>query len=257
MPLPALPNWQPTQTALHLAAQVISTVRVAALEPLPNHLHHSLTPTPNGVTTGELPHLGRFTVDYRAGTLRHTHNGTMISEHRLDGATQAGLFEALADEIHEMEYDLALPTPGDMATDALTFDAAHGAAFAEMKTWAFDVIARTKAHALGFQTPLVLWSHGFDLSTLVFVRGNDEESDPHMNLGFSPGTDAHPAPYLYIYAYPQQAALRDALPDGWAWQTDWSTPGGLLPYDKLGDETGDQLTALYRATAGPLAASDG
>ena len=63
MSLPPLPNWQPTKTAFHMAAQVISTVRVAAIERLPHHLHHSLTPTPNGVTTGELPHLGRFTVD--------------------------------------------------------------------------------------------------------------------------------------------------------------------------------------------------
>jgi hypothetical protein len=255
MPLPALPNWQPTRTALHMAAQVISAVRVAATERLPNHLHHSLTPTPDGVTTGEMPHLGAFTVDYRAGTVVHTHNGAAISAHKLAGATQAGLFAALSDEIHELEYDLALPSPGDMAEGVLQFDPAHGAAFADMGTWAFAVIANAKAHTLGFQTPLVLWSHGFDLSTLVFVRGSVEEADPHLNMGFSPGTADHPTPYLYIYAFPEQAALRDALPDGWTWETSWGTPGGLVPYDALGDATGDQLMALVRASVGPLAAS--
>lgn len=254
MSLPPLPDWHPTKTTLHQAAQVISTVRVATIDALPNHLHHSLTPTPNGATTGNLPHLGEFNLDYRTGKLEHTHNGALISTHKLDGATQANLFAALSEEIHEMEYDVALPTPGDLSEEPLTFDRAHGAAFADLNAWAFDVIARTKAHALGCQTPLVLWSHGFDLSTLVFARGHNEEADPHMNLGFSPGTDAHPTPYLYIYAYPEQAALRDALPEGWAWQTDWSTPGGLLPYAGLGDATGNQLTALYRATVGPLSA---
>ena len=155
-----------------------------------------------------------------------------------------------------MEYDLALPSSSDMADDLLHVDPTHGAAFADMNAWAFGVIAAVKAQALGFQTPLGVWPHGFDVSSLVFARGSVEESDPHKNIGFSPGTDAHPTPYLYTYAYPEQAALRDALPDGWTWETSWGTPGGLIPYDALGDATGDQLMMLYTATVGPLAATN-
>lgn len=255
MSLPPLPDWQPTKTALHRAAQVISAVREAVVDPLPNHLHHSLTPTRDGATTRDLPRLGALTVNYRTGKLVHTHNGAVLATHTLHGATQAGLWAAVADTVNEMLPGVALPSPGDLTDETLTFDPAHGAAFATVHGWAFDVIARTRAHALGFQTPLVQWAHGFDLSTLIFAQGSVEEQDPHVNLGFSPGTPGHPAPYLYIYAYPEQAALREALPAGWAWQAGWNTPGGLLAYDKLGDATGDNLTALFWAGFGALAAS--
>jgi hypothetical protein len=256
--LPALPDWQPTQSTLHHAAQVISDVRKAAIPPLPNHLHHSITPTPYGATTGDLPHLGRFSLDFAHGTITHIHNSVDISHYTLTDHSPTSLYAAISDELHEMEYDIALKTPSDLSDQTFKFDPAHGQSFAAIMQRMFNAIAQAKAHYLGFQTPLVLWSHGFDLSTLWFAHGSDEEEDPHMNFGFSPGTSAHPEPYIYAYAHPTQTALRDALPDGFQWNTDWSTHGALMPYSALTEtDTPENMIAaklvkLYQVGAAAL-----
>jgi hypothetical protein len=249
--LPALPDWSATKNTLHLASQVISALRKTAQPPLPNHLHHSLTPTPNGVTTGPLPQIGMFSLDFTTGTIHHLQNGQSIDSYMAQGQSQASLFEAIAEHLHDMDYDIALPTP-DFSTDTLTFDPSHGATFATVLRTMYTTLAWTKSHFYGFQTPVVQWSHGFDLSTIWFPDGEDEDSDPHMNFGFSPGTADHPEPYLYVYAYPTQTALRDALPEGFNWETSWGTHGASLallrPCWQCSDpvvEAGHKLMTLY------------
>lgn len=239
-----LPQWKPTLTALHLASQVISTARLADISRLPNHLHHSLTPTVNGSSTGPLPHLGTFEVNYRTGKLVHTQNSVEISSHEINGATQRGLFEAMSEEIHDMDYDVALQAPSELSDDMLSYDSAHGSAYADLDWQMFRGIADARAHLNGYQTPLVLWSHGFDLSTIWFFDGDNEEHDPHLNMGFSPGTSSHPEPYIYAYAWPVLPSIRDGLANGWTWHTEWSTHGGLLPYSAFGD-TNDPAATVY------------
>jgi len=251
--LPELPNWEATKQTLHQAAQVLSLIRNADINRLPNHLHHSLIPAPDGASTGLTLHMGTFDLHYPTATVTHSQNGMVISEHKLSGHTQASLFEAIADEIHEMDYDVALPSPSNLAETPFTVQPDHAIAFMTVSRAMFEAIAVMCAHCLGFQTPLVLWSHGFDLSTLWFQEGSVEEQDAHMNFGFSPGTDDHPEPYIYAYAWPVQPALRDALPPGWEWESNWSTHGASLRYsafaratDPAGEVSGG-LFGLYQA----------
>jgi hypothetical protein len=89
----------------------------------------------------------------------------------------------------------------------------------------------------GPQTPIILWPHGFDQSTLWFVDGMDEHKDPQINVGFSPGTSDVGQPYFYFYAWPVPDRLPEKLPDAIWWNTAWSTPGGVLTYEKFANES--------------------
>jgi hypothetical protein len=95
-------------------------------------------------------------------------------------------------------------------------------------------------------TPLVVWPHGFDLSFLWF-RGNDldEHSQPHMNFGFSPGSEGFPRPYLYSYAWPALSDLtsRPLLAPARWFNGSWK--GAVVDYDSLTDDKPEaQIEAL-------------
>ena len=113
---------------------------------------------------------------------------------------------------------------------------------------------------MALKTPIALWSHGFDLSTLWFVDGMDEHKDSQMNFGFSPGTPDVGQPYFYFYAYPVPDGVHEKLPDVITWNTAWSTPGGVLEYEKFAGESDpegfvlDVLTAVYQTTSPMLIA---
>jgi hypothetical protein len=97
----------------------------------------------------------------------------------------------------------------------------------------FTGIARFKAGLCGVQTPLVVWPHGFDLSTLWFAGNEIDERQPHTNVGFSPRSEGFETPYLYAYAYPYPARFDPpALPEGAYWHTRGWT-GAVTPYDAI------------------------
>jgi uncharacterized protein DUF5996 len=86
---------------------------------------------------------------------------------------------------------------------------------------------------LGGLSPMIVWPHGFDLSFLWFARGFTETQDPHLNVGFSPGSAGFPRPYVYVYAYPIPKGLLDVkLPEPAHWNTAGWT-GLVIDYDAL------------------------
>lgn len=245
MALPPNMDWQNTKNGLHQAAQVVSAFRKATIDPLPNHLHHSLTPTQNGVRTGAMKNLEEFSLNYPALTITYTRNKSEAFSIDLAGHSQSSLFEAISAQLQDHNNEGIAPQKPDFATDEFILNADHATAFASMNWQMFEAIAITKAHFFGGQTPIVLWSHGFDLSTIWFAEGMDEAKDPHINIGFSPGTTDHPEPYLYFYAYPVQPEIHDNLPEIVTWNSNWGTPGGMVPYSRLLEQ--DDPTAAVEA----------
>jgi hypothetical protein len=97
----------------------------------------------------------------------------------------------------------------------------------------FTGIARFKAGLRGMQTPLVVWPHGFDISTLWFTGSEIDERQPHTNFGLSPRSEGIETPYLYAYAYPYPACFDPPdLPEGAYWHTRGWT-GAVIPYDAI------------------------
>ncbi|PJF26151.1 MAG: hypothetical protein CUN53_09145, partial [Phototrophicales bacterium] len=98
-------------------------------------------------------------------------------------------------------------------------------------------IALFRARLKGLQTPLVVYPHGFDLSMIWFAGNAFDESQPHLNLGFSPGSPGLPRPYLYAYAHPlPQAYAPPPLPAPTVWHTQGWT-GVVLPYDEFREQS--------------------
>ncbi|MEM6281462.1 MAG: DUF5996 family protein [Chloroflexota bacterium] len=221
-----IPDWNATKHTLHTATQIMSAVRKAAGERQPNHLHHSLYPMPDGLRTGDIPGAGELTLNHRTGTIAG--NGIDIA---FAGKSSQAVFDELQTAVEP--HDITLNAPDELSDDVMAYDAEHAAAFADLHWEVFRALSRVKANLNGGQTPLVVWSHGFDMSTIWFAGEMDEENDPHINMGFSPGTPDTPEPYLYFYVWPFQQAVADDLPDIVTWNESWGTPGGTVVYSKL------------------------
>ncbi|MBZ0292877.1 MAG: DUF5996 family protein [Anaerolineae bacterium] len=201
MPLPALENFSQTRTSLQHAAQVLSAIRKATTPQLPNALRLSLQVVPQGLTTGPLSFGGALLLDFaQAAVVYHSPDQTeeTIS---LVGHHSRSLRQALLPLLSAVGPDLQ----GVDVTDETPFeiDPTTAADYAQALYTIFTAVARFRARLFGPQSPIVVWPHGFDLSTLWFSgSGADEHHDPHMNFGFSPASPGFDRPYFYSYAYP-------------------------------------------------------
>lgn len=231
MSLPDYTTWTETRRALHQSMQVLRSARLLGSSPLPNELHYSTLPIPEGATTGPLTFGGEVILDYQRLAIVYRRDGEEVFTISLAGHSQTSLFDAAFAALADAGVT-SDPTRSKITeTEAFHVDPEQGAAFAEVQWRMFHALTRAKARFLGPQTPIALWPHGFDLSTLWFVRGMDERSDPQINFGFSPGTPDVGQPYVYVYAWPAPDGLAERLPAGMEWHTAWSTPGGLLRYE--------------------------
>jgi len=253
------PAWEATRRALHQATRVLGSIRAAASPALPNELRHGVHPQPRGASTGALDFGGEFELDYVRASVYFKRNGTEVFALPLAGYHQQSFFAEVLGCLDE--HGIAARVPGDKIVheEPFSIDTAHAAAYADVQWRMFRAIARAKSRMYGPQTPITLWPHGFDLSTIWFASGMDEKNDPHVNFGFSPGTEDIPGPYVYVYAWPAHGELLDTLSEGWVRHDGWSTPGAVLHYADLAigpDPIGrvaELLTSAYSSVAPRLA----
>ncbi|HUN05666.1 MAG TPA: DUF5996 family protein [Aggregatilineales bacterium] len=232
-PLPALTNWDSTRMTLHQAAQVLGAIREFQATPQSNYHHLPLMVTPNGLRSGPLPVGGELVLDFNRAHITYTCPADTCSTIPLSGHTQtslaAAVLEAMAKTGHPAE-----PSPASFnGTHPLVIDRIQASDYASALYRVFTALARVRARLNGSQTALVVWPHGFDLSGLWFQRGFDEAADPHINIGFSPGSPGIDRPYVYLYAWPQPPGWTTlSLPELAHWhQQNWT--GVVIPYDSL------------------------
>ena len=258
MSLPTLERWQghDTREALHQAMQVLRSARKLGVAAQPNYLHLAAMPERRGATTGMLNLGGSLHLDYPRGVVAWRSAGVERFAVRLRDHSQRTLFDSVFGRLRDLGHTQLDPDTAKVTRDErLVVDRAAAEGFAEAQWRMAEAIARMKATMLGYQTPLVLWPHGFDLGTLWFARGGDEERDPHLSVGFSPGTPDVGEPYVYFYAWPERDGLVEHVPEGFEWVTTWSTPGGVLRWSRIRAErepvayVAKQLSEVYRATA--------
>lgn len=255
MNLPALTHWNDTKTALHQAFAPLLIAHLAAVEPLPNALRYGMYPTPFGATTFNLSTGGRLELDYRKTEIRYIENSKTAFTVSLDGHSQKSLTEEVFSELQSAGHPLKPDMSKAESTARLNINNAQARDYAEVQWRMALTLAWVKARLTGFQTPVLVWGHGFDLSTLWFAGGSDDHKDPHINFGFSPGTPEVGQPYVYFYAHPAQNGLEDRIPDLFDWNSAWSTPGGVLRYDRFAREEDpeslvvDALLDVYRIAA--------
>jgi len=230
--LPEMKDWNSTREALRSSLEPLRSARLLGTEEIPNELHHSLFPHFNGARTGPLDFGGELFLDYKALKIVFKKGESLVFEVPLAGHSQRSLFDEVALEF--AKYDINISPYKDKVESTEKFDTDQGRAkeYAELQFRVFNAIARFKAHLFGPQTPIALWPHGFDLSTIWFPFGSpemNEKVNPQMNFGFSPGTSDDEGPYIYFYAWPVPDGLVGTkLPMGGEWNEAWSTPGAVF-----------------------------
>ncbi len=227
MPLAELANFELTRNSLHRAAQLLHAVRLRYVEPMPNHLHHSLLVTPKGLTTGSLKIGGGMTstgvtLDMTMGTVNGVPlNGYSLQTLAIEVLSRAGLDVPMTDLNNEIPFEVNLDVSAEYAITLYTI---------------FTSMSRFKGQLYGAMTPIVVWSHHFDLSFLWFATPTYEESAPHMNFGFSPGDEGIPRPYFYSYLSPApEDQTTTILPLPARWHSEgWK--GARVDYDDVRNE---------------------
>jgi len=237
MALPALANWERTRIALHRAAQVIGAVRAAVAEPEPNWVHLGLLATPDGVTTGDLPHVGEVALDFKNLAVRYQPLEQPPGQDPVTLPLAQQTQGALADEVEQAlaaaGHPVTLRRDKLTHTGAFAADAATAADYAQVLYPMADMLERFRASLPGGKSRLVVWPHGFDLAFLWFATEKQSEEAPHMAFGFSPYSAGIERPYLYSYASPAPAGMTKlALPPLTRWHTEGWT-GTVTDYDAL------------------------
>ena len=234
MSLPELSNWDDTKTALHQAMQVLRSARLLGVDPMPVELEYSTIPIPEGATTGKLSFGGELQLDYTQGAIVYVDkNGNEAFKFALNGHTQTSLFDTVFQAFADAGTPLEPSRSKITESTPFNLDLGQAQTYAQVQWQMYLILSAVKGRMLGPQTPVALWPHGFDLSTIWFAEGMDEHNDPQMNFGFSPGTPDIGQPYFYVYAFPLPEGFSDALPDIFNWNTSWSTPGGYIRYDQF------------------------
>jgi hypothetical protein len=252
MTLPVFFNWEQTRTGLHQATQVIGALRAAAAEPEPNHVHLGLRVVPQGLTTGTLPSIGEFMLDFTTLAILydppdHEPVGFSLARH-----SQMSLADAVLQALAGFGHTLTLNRKKITGETIFQIDSYTAADYAELLVLLSKMLEHFRDSLPGKKTPVVVWPHGFDISFLWFVTDVASEDAPHMAFGFSPYSEGLEQSYVYAYAHPIPGGLTElTLPSPAHWHTGKWT-GAAIDYDNLiGVKTPetvieDSLRAIYQ-----------
>ena len=236
---PALENATDDLRQLHRVARALGAINQFSRTRAANHLEQTLRVERNGLSTGRLPSGQIFTLDLeglelRAGEARIALN-PRSQRSLLEAALEAtGLAQDVPSFVSGLEARGVQVDPADLLDDSpIRVEARIASDYAQTLWRVFTAISRFRARLNGPQTPLAIWPHGFDLSTLWFATDTALESAAHMNYGFAPFDRAGNGPYLYAYAYPMPEGFEHLpLPEGVRWNaSSWN--GALVPYSEI------------------------
>lgn len=204
MPLPALRNWDDTRDALHQVALVLSAIRVAAGEKLPNDRQFSLRVTSSGFSTGELPMGAALSFECSALQLLCVRERQKAFTLGLRGETPPSLLRALQRGLRSRGIAIEPSAEKLDAELALTIDPQQANDYIRVLNNLATVLTGVREKLGGSATPVVLWAHHFDLGFVWFPGGGaDERQDAQVACGFAPSSPGLPRPYLYTYAWSQ------------------------------------------------------
>ena len=279
--LPALPAWEPTRAALHLATQIVGKVRLAQM-PWINHAWHvPLYVSACGLTTSLVPHGSRaFEIVFDLANSRleiRTADGESHS-FALFPATIAGFYAALMEALDGLglpvgivatpnEVDPAVPFADDHAPRG-DYDPAAARAFWQALVQADRVLTAFRARFQGKVSPVHLFWGSLDLAV---TRFSGRAAPPHAggipnlpdavtreayshevsSAGFWPGNgSALGEAAFYSYAYPTATGFADAPVEPAAARWDAALGEFLLPYEavRTADDPDAVLLAFLEST---------
>ncbi len=242
---------------MHYAIQFIAATGAALAEPLPDYSHTSLQWNPElEIFVGTLI---RATEPFQVGlepvsltSIILDKQGDTIATFPLHQQTMVKVLRWHKQEITKLGVDATniefLNYPAD---DFLDYAVTHGAAFdanreqlgrQELANYYGNThqILQEIVTATEENSAIHIWSHHFDIATLITFPGTKNGQLMTIGIGMSPGDNSYNEPYWYVspYPYPDTANLPELKGGGF-----WHIPywvGAVLTASQLSGE-GDML----------------
>jgi hypothetical protein len=245
--LPSLPydEWVATKDTLHLYAQVLGKVRLAAT-PMRNHWWNvPLYVTARGVTTGAL-HLDGTDFDIELDVLENvvvfrTDDGSFRRLVLHDGLAVADFWRGTIDLLAELglhpdlvptPFGVPMTTPFPDDVEHATYDADAVRRWWTVLRWNHRVLSEFAGWFCGKASPVHLFWHSFDLAHTRFSGRRapvSPDADPvtaqaysheAISFGWWAGDARTPFPAYYSYTAPEPEGLADhrLRPDAAEWQ---------------------------------------
>lgn len=256
-----------TRVQLHWAVQIVASVPLAFLQPVPDFSHANLGWIANDAAfvtrhVGASPpvRVGLDLLDFNL-TVRDAADG-VVDSFRLEGKTldhgygwiaevmgRHSVGEVDPEELHRPDQDF----PDHAVRTGAPFTGGDTRARAELALWydntllALSEVVRDHDNA----SPVRTWPHHFDMATLITVeRGEDPEKMRSVGVGMVPGDASYNEPYLYAAPWPIPERP-DALPQlagGGSWHTEgWV--GAVLTGSRLVAAGNDPVAQAERVRA--------
>ena len=261
---PALPleAWQDTHATLHLWLQIVGKVRLVQTPWLNHGWHVTLYVTPNGLTTGAVPHGERsFRIDFdflRQRLVVRTSDGG-VEEVPLAPQTVATFYAKVMAVLDRLGVPVRIYAVPNEISKAIAFaaDDVHRAYDGEFAQRYWRILTQTervftvfRAKFIGKCSPVHLFWGAPDLAVTRFSGRTAPEhpggvpnlpdrvtreaySHEVSSCGFWAGGGAVSYPAYYAYAYPSPAgyAAAKVAPDAAFFSNDYGE--FILPYDAV------------------------
>jgi Family of unknown function (DUF5996) len=278
--LPELPfePWEPTKETLHLWAQMVGKVRLAATPPQNHWWNAALYVDTRGLTTRRLRSEGLdFDVCFdfvahelvvrtsrgEAGSFSLADRLSVAAFHERFFALLAGF--GIEVVIKAEPYGVPTTTPFAEDTEHASYDREAVGRYWQALRWIDWTLQEFAAWFCGKTSPVHLFWHGLDLAVTRFSGERAPENpnaDPvsreaytHevISFGFWPGDQKVRMPAFYSYTAPEPAGLADQplRPEAARWQQPFgSSHLALFPYEEVrssADPRGTMLEFLQSA----------
>jgi len=219
-------DWQNTKESLRLVLRVIESVRLYDTKPQPNALEYATFVYSKGATTGPLSFGGEVVFDYAKRRIVYNKSGKDIFKISVNKKTQRDIFENLRKRLVKVNKNIYLEGEKIKDTGELDINSGDAKRYAVLQYRMHKALSLFRARLNGLMTQVSLWPEEFDVAFIWFKKGFNEDIDPHMMFGFSPGEKKNSNPYIYLYAKPIVEGMKDLkFPANGSWQKDWHTPG--------------------------------
>jgi hypothetical protein len=259
--LPPLPleDWEPTLDTLHLWAQIVGKIRLAAAAPRNHWWHVTLYVDVRGLTTRRLHAGGQtFQIDFDFVDHRlviRTASGDVEWFDLVDGLSVAGFGARLHEllrglgidvALREIPYGVPMTTPFPEDREHASYDADAVQRFWRVLDWSDSVFEEFAGWSCAKTSPVHLFWHGLDLAVTRF-NGRRAPANPDadpvsqeayshevISFGFWAGDAKVREPTYYSYTAPEPLGLRDRplRPDDALWAGERSAMA-LLPYESV------------------------
>jgi hypothetical protein len=213
---------------------MLKEFQLSSVEPKKLSLEHSANIYPKGIFV-EIANRGGLYYNFAQEKISYKDKSQVLFKVSTKNKSIHALGQELMQELKTNGIDITIKAEKIENKEILTIDNSLAKDVALTFWKLYSGLARVKAGILGTVSPLVLWTHHFDMAFLYFVTEKLTESDPTIAFGFSPQSDGIPRPYAYMYAWDGKAYVEleesDLFEKSQLWDKGWK--GVFFSYDEM------------------------